>query len=640
MGLCCAKKPRDEDPNHLDLSLVISLSPEELIGNRKFSSKRPSKFNVFAKPISQDVRIKAHSEFEHADTDKSGDVSLQEIRNMLFRLNAVLPKSKLKFLFEKYDKDKDGALSQREFVSLFAEADERTEIVEIFMDIIRIEAERGSGVIKGYISATGLQLFFQITAPEDPATGWSPPNLEQCTILINRYADMSDKAFTATGVGTKPNANASRGLTIEAFQLLITDLYFNGAVDPDRLYAVYQDMTRPLSHYFINSSHNTYLSGNQLNSASSADAVIAALTRGVRVIELDVWDASNSGAEPSVTHGRTLCTPTTFASCVKAIADYGFTVSDYPIILTIENHCTGPFQERMAKILFDHLGNRLFRFTIPGQDLYAGPEEWVSPAQLKGKVVLRDKPKRIHVRKTEVKKRPSRGFGRKSQADMTRAIVGSSVSNHSMQKDDAGSGRSMGSDDRTRTNTGTTNIEEDEDDFIDDAVEEEGVGVPIGKVENEARKLSMAIGKPYSEHWGERSSVMYRKTDPWLIVCDLHTTRVGLGGSVRLALEELGVDAQKVPWLQSTQQMMNDSVPHLLELVYIKNVKLRLMMDTSFKDPYKQLSFSQPPWRSSSSIVESKMLKLAKVCCSFFSVHTCCSFKPEFKKLILSPDFF
>lgn len=59
------------------------------------------------------------------------------------------------------------------------------------------------------------------------------------------------------------------------------------------------DLSWPLSSYFISSSHNTYLTGNQLYSDSSTDAYKNVLLRACRCIEVDVWDGDESDSGTS-----------------------------------------------------------------------------------------------------------------------------------------------------------------------------------------------------------------------------------------------------------------------------------------------------------------------------------------------------
>jgi|JI6StandDraft_1071083.scaffolds.fasta_scaffold03167_3 hypothetical protein len=75
----------------------------------------------------------------------------------------------------------------------------------------------------------------------------------------------------------------------------------------------------PLHHYYCLSSHNTYLSGNQLTSTSKVERYIEDLEDGVRCVELDVHDDEDT---PIIKHGYTATDPILFEDVIYSIAKF------------------------------------------------------------------------------------------------------------------------------------------------------------------------------------------------------------------------------------------------------------------------------------------------------------------------------
>ncbi|TMS05554.1 hypothetical protein E3U43_004804 [Larimichthys crocea] len=204
-------------------------------------------------------------------------------------------------------------------------------------------------------------------------------NEETAESLIDRYE-------------IEETARESRSMTFEGFLRYMESkdcCIFNQAHT-----AVYQDMDQPLTSYFISSSHNTYLTGHQLVGESDLDAYVCALRKGCRCLEIDCWDGPDM--EPVVYHGYTLTTKILFKDVITTVKQHAFEVSAYPVILSLENHCSKEQQEVMAQYLISILGENLLR--TPLDHLTTG--DLPSPNDLKYKILIKNKKLKPHI-KTE-----------------------------------------------------------------------------------------------------------------------------------------------------------------------------------------------------------------------------------------------
>ncbi|CBI30388.3 unnamed protein product, partial [Vitis vinifera] len=183
-----------------------------------------------------------------------------------------------------------------------------------------------------------------------------------------------------------------KGLNLEAFfRYLCHDL--NPPLSPHN--TVHHDMNAPLSHYFIYTGHNSYLTGNQLSSICSDVPVINSLQCGVRVIELDMWPNSTKD-DIDVLHGRTLTTPVKLSKCLISIKKYAFVASEYPVIITLEDHLTPDLQAKVAEMATQIFGDLLFS---PESECLA---EFPSPESLKRQIIISTKPPKEYL-ETKIK---------------------------------------------------------------------------------------------------------------------------------------------------------------------------------------------------------------------------------------------
>eukprot|EP00742_Colponemidia_sp_Colp-10_P007340 GILJ01007899.1.p1 GENE.GILJ01007899.1~~GILJ01007899.1.p1 ORF type:complete len:946 (+),score=206.27 GILJ01007899.1:50-2887(+) len=289
--------------------------------------------------------------FNMADADRSGALHFDEVSTLVKKLNINMSKKYAKKIFSEFDVDSNGTVDFDEFASFLRRLKERPEVSDLFNSLTKGEE---------YMSVETLHHFLHTVQKQTDV------QLEDVKALIENLPGVHEGKLSAA-----------------AFAALLSSPS-NDVFEPSKL-EVYQDMDQPLSHYYIASSHNTYLEGDQLAGRSSVNQYINVLLRGCRCVELDCWDGPDG--EPIIFHGHTLTTRIKFQDVIQAVKQYGFQQSPYPIILSLEMHCSLAQQERIAFYLTSILGDSLVTLPFDADKMASLP----SPNELRNKVLVKGK---------------------------------------------------------------------------------------------------------------------------------------------------------------------------------------------------------------------------------------------------------
>ncbi|XP_032643296.1 1-phosphatidylinositol 4,5-bisphosphate phosphodiesterase eta-1 [Chelonoidis abingdonii] len=344
--------------NHMESLDLITSNPEEartwITGLKYLMAGISDEDSLAKRQRTHDHWVK--QTFEEADKNGDGLLNIEEIHQLMHKLNVNLPRRKVRQMFQEADTDENqGTLTFEEFSVFYKMMSLRRDLYLLLLSY----SDK-----KDHLTVEEFAQFLKMEQKMNNVT------TEYCLDIIRKF-EVSEENKKQNVLGIEGFTSFMRSSACDIFNPLHSE--------------VHQDMDQPLCNYYIASSHNTYLTGDQLLSQSKVEMYARVLQDGCRCVEVDCWDGPDG--EPVVHHGYTFTSKILFRDVVEAINKNAFVKNEFPVILSIENHCSIQQQKKIAQYLKEIFSDKLDLSSVIAGDSKQLP----SPQSLKGKILVKGK---------------------------------------------------------------------------------------------------------------------------------------------------------------------------------------------------------------------------------------------------------
>uniref|UniRef100_A0A673AUB2 Phosphoinositide phospholipase C n=1 Tax=Sphaeramia orbicularis TaxID=375764 RepID=A0A673AUB2_9TELE len=283
------------------------------------------------------------AEFAQVDEDGYGIVSEDVAVATICKLCPGIKEAKVRLRFKEIQRSKEKLTShvtREEFQEAYCELCTRPDV---YFLLVQLSKDREC------LDPQDLRLFLETEQ------GLSLATTEGCWELLRRY----EPSAQGKERGLLGLDGFARYLQSPECQLL----------DPEHL-GVCQDMTMPLSHYYISTSYRSYLLDDQVHGRADLGGLIKALQAGCRCLELGVTDGPEG--EP----------------LLGVVNKYAFLTSQFPLLVYLCQRCSPAQQRIMAQHLKKVFGTRLYTPDALPVSLGGRATTLPSPEQLKGRILI------------------------------------------------------------------------------------------------------------------------------------------------------------------------------------------------------------------------------------------------------------